>query len=1235
MKISIVATVFNEGKIHFEQCVNSLLQQTLRPDEYEIILVDDASTLDETVQAVAQYDRPGSRVRVVRHSENRGLNEARRTGVRAAEGDYVVFVDGDDMLTSDAVESLRMEALRTGADVVLSNMFRWNDANQSYDKMQIHGRPLPDDKVERLRSLFSGKTSFTMCGRLIRRSLLSDDVFDMPAHLLHEDVVSLPRIMFAARKVGAINRHVYYYRWSPGSITSQVNDRHISGILYAAEDWIRRARAQGLEEDLAPAIAEGLATLLNTLIQRAVYSSEGSPEACLPTLSSLWSGCRELDLPVALPPQMPAVRFLRQLFDTDTGTPGARLPQLIEEFGYGQRPALYDTEALLPEGLGPSNIAQRLKDRIVLICQVDYHFRNAAAFARQLALRGYSCVVVDNSGFAAGGKRPVTPEDRKLLWRTQYLKIDKPPYGSDWLSTASLVITFNDFNDDIHEALEYRRRLGQRTVCLIEGINDFLRVDFDEPRYLPYRRCDTVFLAGENDKRYFTDRETYVLGLPGIETLTGKQPEFPAAPLAVLNLNFTYGALERHRYAFLAAAQKAFDEIGWDWTITQHPMDGSVLPGLPVSKETQYELIDRCTVFVSRFATGILEALASGKPVIYFNPHGEKVEKYTDPMGAYEIATTPEELVAALKRVEADWAAGVDFRERALPFLAHHTGYAPSGPTAAERFADAVADIVETNPEPNRDVARLFFERLERRDAFQKYSPDLVFGDLDRRHYAQLEETDLVAGYFGRRGGVMLDVGANIGQSADTFLGKGWTVHAFEPDPKNLARLRELLPHHPRLHLNAEAVSDRAGEKVAFYGSDESAGVSSLVAFTAGHKLLCEVETVTLADYCREHGIGHVDFLKIDVEGHDKFVLDGFDWSSDRPEVISAEFEDAKTIQNGYSTHDLAGSLVDRGYAVYVSEWLPIERYGLAHDWRRLMRYAPSLDLKTCWGNLIAFRCDPGTDALRPLVQEKIKFAPKPRHRTTRAVEELVRKEEARPEAPDRQAAPSTVVPPEPKSPFYADAGEWRMWRSPRLFRLLQRWRRSLARVPGRIRQGFARFAGGVRRKSPPLFRLGQMTAWSLRAAWRHKLAALLLAATCAALVALPFYYEPGWGVRFGLWAAAALLVAAGAAAAILREAFRRLIGAQEAILDMATRSARQQSAGRIPELEKQLARQKAEFDEARRAIEAGDEALRGMLEMQNKFSNYGNAAVLRTHDRQLSSADVKHIRENWLRLLG
>ena len=79
-------------------------------------------------------------------------------------------------------------------------------------------------------------------------------------------------------------------------------------------------------------------------------------------------------------------------------------------------------------------------------------------------------------------------------------------------------------------------------------------------------------------------------------------------------------------------------------------MDSGVIGAGLDSNKSQSELLREDCIFVSRFGTGILEALALGTPVIYFNPHGEQVKKFKDPLCAYEVAETPEQLRQAIRK---------------------------------------------------------------------------------------------------------------------------------------------------------------------------------------------------------------------------------------------------------------------------------------------------------------------------------------------------------------------------------------------------------------------------------------------------------------------------------------------------------------------------------------------------------------------------------------------------------
>lgn len=1075
MKISLVVPVFNVEPSLLAECFKSLKLQSLSNEDYEVIIIDDASSDENTLDAI-KPDRLPSNFRVVTHEENLGLNEARRTGTKSANGDYVIFVDGDDMLSRDGLELFRMEAHKSKADIVTSWFQRWHLSTRTLSDLVILRRPFASDLSERMAAVFACKHSYTMCGRLFRKELLTDEIFDMRERVYHEDLITLPRAMRNAKKISSVKKTVYYYTENQASITSVFSMKHAQDFFYAFSEWQRLATTIGGDQDFDEPIREGIEKLASTMIRRCRTAENLTEEEKSRTMDFIESKLNSFGVTrhTATVTIVKSLFKLNELKDHTSETEHSERWQDI----FSELDRVREAERLKPSEpkKAISNLALRLKDKIVLIGQVDYQVKNAALAARELRKRGHACVVLDNSEFVAGGKRKFLAKDRAVFWRTEHIKIPKGPYHRDWLATAKAVITYNDFNDDIRDALEYRQLLGMPTICAVEGINDFERIDFrqseDDPyRFLPYRRCDTVFLAGKNDQRFFEDRDTRVVGMPIVEELGKKKPVFPNKPVAALNLNFTYGVLEDKRDEFLQEALAGIARAGFDYKITQHPMDKGALDNLNVTSSTQYQLIDETSVFVSRFATGILEALASGKPAIYFNPHSERVDKFTKPLGAFEVATNAKELEQALGRVKKDIADGVDFRKRSKKFLTEHTNFKLRGKTVSQQFADAVVDVMEHAEDAPLRMHEIFYERLEKDAPFEREAPFQVYGDFQRRHKAQLNDEEMLARYFDDQCDIMIDVGANFGNSCDVYLGKGWTVHAFEPDPYNRSKLLEVWPNDKKLIVNEEAVDDKGGQELSFYASDESTGISGLSAFTEGHKEVCKVQTTTLRDYYKSAGLSHVDFLKIDVEGFDKFVLDGFPWEADRPEVVLAEFEDNKTVPLGYTIHDLAKVMESNGYTVYVSEWHPIVRYGIAHDWRRFLKYDPSLNLKDTWGNLIGFKTDPGMDVLRDLVRDTMKFS---------VALDLVKKPPAKGAATTGKVAAQTkVTAPQAAAPVPIAAS----------IRVDKPW--------------YADFGNRLREASPKVFGVAQIARRLVAGLWRRKFLMLPLAAIVAGLLIL------------------------------------------------------------------------------------------------------------------------------------
>ena len=210
--------------------------------------------------------------------------------------------------------------------------------------------------------------------------------------------------------------------------------------------------------------------------------------------------------------------------------------------------------------------------------------------------------------------------------------------------------------------------------------------------------------------------------------------------------------------------------------------------------------------------------------------------------------------------------------------------------------------------------------------------------------------------------GLMIDVGAHQGGSLAPFAKSGWRVFAFEPDLENREELTRKFRSHPLVQIDPRAVSNQPASNVTLYKSDQSSGISSLTPFHESHHESLKVDVITLASFLAEQQLleEQIDFLKIDTEGYDYFVLQGFPWDQESPDIILCEFENAKTKPLGYLITDLAEYLRARSYQLIISEWYPIQEYGSSHRWRRFAHYPCELLDPKAWGNIMAAR-DPET----------------------------------------------------------------------------------------------------------------------------------------------------------------------------------------------------------------------------------------------------------------------------------
>lgn len=346
------------------------------------------------------------------------------------------------------------------------------------------------------------------------------------------------------------------------------------------------------------------------------------------------------------------------------------------------------------------------------------------------------------------------------------------------------------------------------------------------------------------------------------------------------------------------------------------------------------------------------ECLASGVPLLAYGPEAVATIRHLKTAGCAQVIDQrdPKRLIAAIQSLVNDSSLCQEIGQRGRKHAAEHL----SKQQVQARFRAALSGIEA----PKNGVVAS------------------VIGPYSRTQQAHYDETDCIAQLFQTTlsGQCMIDVGAHHGWAHAPFLDRGWRIFAFEPDNKNRAKLLERLAKHKhkdRLSLDTRCVSNQSQQGISFFTSEQSTGISGLSAFHDTHVESQKVDTTTLTDFFADKPLPPVDFLKIDTEGHDLFVLQGFPWGRGQPAVIECEFEDTKTVPLGYTFHDLARFLVERGYTVYVSEWHPIIRYGIRHDWRQLLGYPCELADPKGWGNLLAFR-DPIDEAALVAAVKKV-----------------------------------------------------------------------------------------------------------------------------------------------------------------------------------------------------------------------------------------------------------------------
>ena len=242
MRFSVIIPVYNV-KDYLEKCVLSVVEQTF--SDWEAVLVDDGST-DGVSGALCDTlaEKYGPRVRVI-HQENGGLGAARNTGVEAAKGEYLAFLDSDDHIAPQMLQELNDRIEKTHCDVYTFGFIS--------DREGKYSEPINDTLPEGAPFTLASFPKLLLampnaCNRIYRRDFFKGSGVRYPERVWYEDIRTTMKLFALAGSVEFVPEAYYYYVVREGSITRNIKADRNREILDAFDDLLAFYREHDLYE---------------------------------------------------------------------------------------------------------------------------------------------------------------------------------------------------------------------------------------------------------------------------------------------------------------------------------------------------------------------------------------------------------------------------------------------------------------------------------------------------------------------------------------------------------------------------------------------------------------------------------------------------------------------------------------------------------------------------------------------------------------------------------------------------------------------------------------------------------------------------------------------------------------------------------------------------------------------------------------------------------------------------
>lgn len=254
---------------YVERCLMSCIDQDLNETDYEIIVVNDGSP-DKSLEIAQRVSGSCSNMKIV-NKENGGLSSARNVGLLHAKGDYIWFVDSDDWIESNCLQSLMKTCYDNNLDGLFIQGIRY--INGVTTKKTI--------KRKNINKVMTGQSYMKQCllncaavKTITRREIITKYNLSFYEGIYHEDAEYSPRLYYYLNRVLESDYYVYYNRLVSNSITQSVNPKKGFDLLVVARNLWNFMNNQIMDDELKKSYFFLIASDLNASFHNIYIASK-------------------------------------------------------------------------------------------------------------------------------------------------------------------------------------------------------------------------------------------------------------------------------------------------------------------------------------------------------------------------------------------------------------------------------------------------------------------------------------------------------------------------------------------------------------------------------------------------------------------------------------------------------------------------------------------------------------------------------------------------------------------------------------------------------------------------------------------------------------------------------------------------------------------------------------------------------------------------------------------------